>query len=161
MKPDICGSLHKEQEGTTLLEALVGLMLMAVVGLGLSYAASRSLTSQRYLNTQNIVVSQARQWLLSKNSTDIAAICGSTGSGTGPTITIGGQTAALSVTCETKTIVIGASHGEDKSKKAEGPCLTVSINDKSIRTKTVLSTPTDSDAAKALFGGNGKIEVSL
>lgn len=167
MKRDIFDNGRKSQTGTTLLEALVGLVLMSIVGLGLSYAASRSLTSQRYLNTQNVVVTQARQWLLTKSSADIAAVCGS--GGTGPSVTVGDKTAALDVTCETagaaKAIVIGTTtpgRGKpDESEDPKGHELTVSIVDSSVRTKTVLSTPENNEAAKAIFGGDGKIEVSL
>jgi len=53
----------RRQQGDVLLESLVGILLMALIGLGITYAASRAAVSQRDMKLQNIVVSQMRSLL--------------------------------------------------------------------------------------------------
>lgn len=43
-----------------LIEALIGTVLISIVGLGMSYTASRVIVSQRYLNAQSIAITQMR-----------------------------------------------------------------------------------------------------
>lgn len=59
------------QRGDILLESLIGILLMAIIGLGITYAASRAAVSQRDMKLQNIVVSQMRS-LLEQNG---ASLC--------------------------------------------------------------------------------------
>lgn len=56
-------STPRAQRGDILLESLIGIVLMAIVGLGLVYSASRVAVSQKDMNQQNIVVSQMRTLL--------------------------------------------------------------------------------------------------
>lgn len=53
--------LHRHQRGDTLLEALVGTLLLGIVGLGTTYVAARSVNAQRFAATQGAVVQQMRQ----------------------------------------------------------------------------------------------------
>lgn len=145
VKPAICDRRHILQSGSALLEALIGMILMAIVGLGLSYATAKSLHSQRFLNTQNIFVSSVREWLLTADGQKLARACNGSGQ---PEITIGDQTATLTVTCETQTVVIGT------------PSLHISINDDSVWTTINLVAPA-SATTQAMFGGDGRIQVSL
>lgn len=57
------GNAGLKQRGDMLLEALVGMVLLSVLGLGLTYATSRVLVQQRYANTQNLALSQMRHLL--------------------------------------------------------------------------------------------------
>lgn len=68
----------RQQRGDILLEALIGTLLMGIVGLGLVYSASRVAISQKDMNQQNIVVSQMRSLLQQRGQT----LC----SGTAPSI---------------------------------------------------------------------------
>lgn len=61
-----------KQRGDILLESLIGIVLMAIVGLGLVYSASRVAVSQKDMNLQNIVVSQMRALLQQEGR----ALCG-------------------------------------------------------------------------------------
>jgi len=51
------------QRGDILIESLVGILLMAIIGLGITYVASRAAVSQRDMKLENIVVSQMRSLL--------------------------------------------------------------------------------------------------
>lgn len=48
------------QRGDVLLEALIGMLLMMIVGLGLSHATARATVSQRNMNLQSLAVAQMR-----------------------------------------------------------------------------------------------------
>jgi len=56
-------SVPKPQRGDILIEALFGILLMSIIGLGISYVASRAAVSQRDMKLENIVVSQMRSLL--------------------------------------------------------------------------------------------------
>ncbi|MDM9650225.1 prepilin-type N-terminal cleavage/methylation domain-containing protein [Pseudomonas wenzhouensis] len=52
-----------KQQGTSLIEAMVSMVLVAIMGLGLAYASSRTLLTQRYTTTQNLAALQMREKL--------------------------------------------------------------------------------------------------
>lgn len=56
-------NLCRAQRGDALLEALIGILLLAILGLGLSYSVARMLASQRYAATHGIMVAQMRNAL--------------------------------------------------------------------------------------------------
>jgi len=56
-------SAPKPQRGDILVESLVGILLMMIIGLGITYVASRAAVSQRDMKLENIVVSQMRTLL--------------------------------------------------------------------------------------------------
>ncbi|MDH0898997.1 hypothetical protein N5C12_06480 [Comamonas aquatica] len=56
-------NLCRAQRGDALLEALIGILLLAILGLGLSYSVARMLVSQRYAATHGIMVAQMRNAL--------------------------------------------------------------------------------------------------
>ena len=66
------GTKHRRQRGDMLLEALIGVVLLGLLGLGLTYAASRVLAQQRYANTQDVVLRQMRATLETQG---VAALC--------------------------------------------------------------------------------------
>ena len=53
-------SQHK-QKGMTLIEALVAAVLLGVIFLGLTYALSRAIVSQRYTETQSLWLQETRE----------------------------------------------------------------------------------------------------
>lgn len=57
----------KKQSGVSLLEALVSLLLIAVMAAGLAMVSSRSLLTQRYVITQNLAVMQMREHMKTKD----------------------------------------------------------------------------------------------
>ena len=63
MKPSRSNNLRRAQSGDALLEALIGMLLLAILGLGLSYSAARMLATQRYAATHGIMVAQMRNAL--------------------------------------------------------------------------------------------------
>lgn len=145
MKQELCNNA-RQQRGSTLLEALIGVLLMAAIGLGLCYAVSRGMLSQRTLNTQNVVISQTRQWLLTSDETVLSSACSGTGSG--PTLTIGDASTTLVLSCNSGSVVIGTDD------------LNVTLASGSLATSFSVATPSTNDT-KAMFGGEGVIEVSL
>lgn len=58
MKQERCTKVRGKQRGDALLESLIGILLLAVLGLGLSYSAARMLSMQRYAASHSIVVAQ-------------------------------------------------------------------------------------------------------
>lgn len=53
-------STRHRQRGDILLESLIGIVLMSIIGLGMTYATSRAAVTQRDMKVQNIAVSQMR-----------------------------------------------------------------------------------------------------
>ncbi|GAB7531629.1 hypothetical protein PS3A_40430 [Pseudomonas sp. 3A(2025)] len=74
-----------------MLESLIGIVLMAIIGLGMTYASSRAAVSQRDMKVQNIAVSQMRDLIAKYGKT----LC-STNS-TRATITLPTQTTAITL----------------------------------------------------------------
>ena len=66
------GTKQRRQYGDMLLEALIGVVLLGLLGLGLTYAASRVLVEQRYANTQDSVLRLMRTTLETQG---VAALC--------------------------------------------------------------------------------------
>ena len=71
-KPARCTDPRRAQRGDALLEALVGILLLALLGLGLSHAAARMLAAQRYAAAHGIVDAQMRNALETQG---IAYLC--------------------------------------------------------------------------------------
>ncbi|WP_017902346.1 hypothetical protein [Pseudomonas asplenii] len=96
--------LRSRQRGDVLLESLIGVLLMATIGLGITYASSRAAISQRDMKLQNIVVNQMRS-LLEQNG---ALLC----SKSSITISIPTQTdpVPITATCTSApTVTVGTS----------------------------------------------------
>ncbi|MES2532154.1 MAG: hypothetical protein V4636_14045 [Pseudomonadota bacterium] len=131
------------QRGDAMLEALIAMVLLGVIGLGLSYAAARALNAQRYLNTQNLAVMQMRQTL---QQTGVTALCAAA---SGPSAIIASQTFVLDRNCQSVSVNVAATLADGSEpvalNGAATPVMTMS-----------LSTPSTT-ASRALFGGDGKI----
>ncbi len=124
-----------------MLEALIAMVLLGAVGLGLSYAAARALNSQRYLNTQNVAVTQLREVL---QQTGVTALCTAA---SGPSVVIANQTFVLDRSCQSVSVKVTASLPDGSELTATAPITTLN-----------LSTPTTA-ASRALFGGDGRISM--
>ena len=144
-KPARCTDPRRAQRGDALLEALVGILLLALLGLGLSHAAARMLAAQRYAAAHGIVVAQMRNAL---ETNGVQALCN-------------GATATLPIVdrktgepifsaidlpapeCSRDTVTITPPAGSTL------PATTVD----SVVTRMTLSTPDDeSSSARALLG---------
>ncbi|BCL76544.1 hypothetical protein JHS3_22800 [Jeongeupia sp. HS-3] len=135
------------QRGEALLEALIGIVLMAAIGLGLTYAASRAAVAQRYSNSQGIVVAQIRE----KLSTDgVSGLCAGA-----PSIKVGDSTLALAVTCDRNT----ASGGTHPVTIATNGIATVSLPANAVVTGISVAT-SDTSTSRELLGGTGEVAVS-
>ncbi|MBV6753291.1 hypothetical protein KV580_23475 [Pseudomonas chlororaphis] len=105
-------SVPKPQRGDILVEALFGILLMSIIGLGITYVASRAAVSQRDMKLENIVVSQMRS-LLEQNgallcTTNAALLVVSLPTQTAPQPIVATCTSPLPVTVGTSVITGGA-----------------------------------------------------
>lgn len=144
------GPPRRRQRGDALIEALVGILLMAVIGLGLSYAAGRALNSQRYQSTQNLAITQMRSQL--STTPRIQDLCGvSSGKLFEDLNKIAGLTSIdLAVpTCVQASVSVAV---------AGNAGLNVTLP-AGVVTSMRFSTQGTSDAA-SLFGGDGVITIS-
>lgn len=67
------------QRGASLIEALVSVLVVAIMGLGVVYAVSQILLNQRYATTQNFAVVHIREHLQrSESSTESFILAGET-----------------------------------------------------------------------------------
>lgn len=76
----------KKQSGVSLLEALVSLLLIAVMAAGLAMVSSRSLLTQRYVITQNLAVMQMREHMKTKDPAVDTGLVVDLGSSDGVTV---------------------------------------------------------------------------
>lgn len=129
MSRSFSGNGRKER-GDILMESLIGIVLMSIIGLGISYASSRATNTQRDMKLQNVAVSQMRN-LLSLNG---KALCTNASLAT---ITLPTQTNAINL---------------DVACAAASP---VTIGGRTITGGTSLGTVvlTTRTADNALFGG--------
>lgn len=134
---------RRTQRGDAMLEALIAIVLLGTIGLGLSYAAARTLNSQRYLNTQNAAVTQMRQAL---QQTGVTTLCAAA---VGPSTTIANQTFVLDRDCQSTAVDVTAMLPDGSEPIGLSSTVTPV-------TTMGLSTPSTT-ASRALFGGDGRI----
>lgn len=146
----------RSQRGDALLEALIGFMLLMVLGLGLSYAAARTMNSQRYASTQNIALNQMRG-LLQDDAKGLRTLCASGGATQQVKITpVGGDPLQIPVTasnCAQSDVTVGVAGNATLSVTLKGN----SAN--SVYTRMSLGTAADNDNARSLLG-NGSTVLS-
>ncbi|GGI21676.1 type II secretion system protein [Oxalicibacterium faecigallinarum] len=126
------------QQGDALLEALVGMLLIAVLGLGLAYAAGRAMNAQRYAATHGIVLSEMRNAM---EKTGIKTLCTGSGFTINPTLADGSHPIpALNIpaptNCTPETITVSVRNS------AGGIDTSFPTSNVSIITRMQLSTPT-------------------
>lgn len=56
-------SIRQTQQGFSLFEAMISVLLVSILGLGMAYATSQVLLTQRYTATQSLAVVQLREFL--------------------------------------------------------------------------------------------------
>ena len=142
-KPARCTDPRRAQRGDALLEALVGILLLAI--LGLSHAAARMLAAQRYAAAHGIVVAQMRNALETQG---IAHLCSNPHTFS---ITPAGGSAV--------SVELPAAHCEkhDVAISTGEPALSVTLPQAAV-TRMVFSTQ-DTGSARELLGP-GSIALS-
>lgn len=142
--PSTDARMLRGERGDALIEAIVGILLMTIVGLGLSYAAARALNSQRYQSTHNLMIAEMRNVLASQGLTNLCA-----GNVTVPNGSLLGK-ALPTPTCTQASVSVGVAGSTQ---------LNVTLPAGKVVTSLRLSTPRD-DATIGLFGGDGSIVFS-
>ena len=135
----------RAQRGDALLEGLVGALLLAIIGLGLTYAAARAVNTQRHASGHHIVLTQMLNAL---ETNGVQALC----NGATATLPIDNRKtdepifsdiALPAPECSRDTVTITPPAGSTL------PATTVD----SVVTRMTLSTPDDeSSSARALLG---------
>lgn len=147
MRPAPCTEARRRQRGDALLEAMVGLLIAALVGLGMAYNSARALNGKRFAATQTLGVSQLRNLLTHADS--LSTLCG------------GGSTLAIAAGDASST-----SFSVPTSISCTWATVTVSGAGLSATTSTqmlsglTLSTTAGNATAITLFGGDGVITLS-
>lgn len=139
MTKPFSGVKYRGQRGDMLLEALVGLVLLGVLGLGLTYAAARVLAQQRYANTQDIALRQMRHTLETQG---VAALCES---GSTPLLL-----AAQAQTFQMTATVQCSSHPVRVTAAGDLPAIDAPINN--VVTEMRFATPAQEAQAVQLLG---------
>ena len=119
------------QRGDILFESLIGILLMSIIGLGISYATSRAAVSQRDMKLQGMIVSQMRS-LLALNGNSLC--------------TTNAALAVITLPTQTTPIPLVATCTADTTVTIGGR----SITGGAILGKVVLTTRTSDNT---LFGG--------
>lgn len=138
------------QQGDALFEALIGFLLLMVLGLGLSYAAARALNGQRYASTQNIALNQMRGFLHSDAAGGgVRNLCGGAPLPSIRIKPVGGDELTIPVTasnCAKNDVTVGVAGNSSLSVTLSGSAAT------SVYTRMNLGTTADNDNARSLLG---------
>src|SRR4051794_33895370 len=63
---------RRAQQGFSLIEAMVSVLLVAILGLGMAYTTSRVLLTQRFATTQSLAIVQMREYLQTGDSQQVS-----------------------------------------------------------------------------------------
>ena len=142
-------SASNYQRGEALLEALIGILLMSVIGLGLSFSLARTFNAQRYISTQNIAIMQMRN-LLSISSISQASCSSSQSIPAYLNSNISTATnIPVTISCSpASSIVVGITGNTNFDKTI------------SVITRVSISTPANNAVAKSFFGGDGVVSLA-
>jgi len=97
----------KNQNGIALWEALVSVVLMAIVGVGLVYALTRTAVAQKNMNAQNLLVSKVRSSIL-QGETGLSSLCPDSGTNTN-TLSIGVANTTVNKSCQMTNVTVSAA----------------------------------------------------
>ncbi len=122
------------QRGVSLIEAMVAMLILAILFLGIAQVLARGLVSQRYMNTQNLAVLEMRERLQQNNE---ANLCSNPGN-----LSWLGNV-ELAINCNKSEVIISVDS------------ISMPITANSITLFT-----TENKNSKELFGGDGVIRVS-
>ncbi|MBB5190889.1 Tfp pilus assembly protein PilV [Silvimonas terrae] len=121
------------QTGATLLEGLIAILLLAIVGMGITFSLSRVALAQSTLNAQNSVIAQLRSGLQSISVNN--AFASATSSTTTCNLGMAGHlqlTASASVTtqnsCSLSTVSVSVA-GNTVTGTGQLPQISNSVND--------------------------------
>jgi len=78
LDPILSPRLHtgNRQRGASLFEALIGILLVAIMGAGLAHVTAKALHTQRYTTTQHLAVIQLREFLQTADSSKDKVVIG-------------------------------------------------------------------------------------
>lgn len=102
---------RRQVRGDALLEALIGAVLMAIIGLGLVYATSRAAVSQRHTNVQNLAVNRLRTLLQDDGISDGCATGGGSKTSLKLTLTPSVELKDVEKTCVVVPTTLTLKHG--------------------------------------------------
>lgn len=147
------GNAGRKQRGDMLLEALISMLLLGVLGLGLSYAGARVLVQQRYATTQDLALSQMRFALESQGlygppdaQPDVRGLC----DGAVRALQIGATQLIPSLQCTTQPVTVTVT-------PASGlPAMTAPIT--AVMTQMRYATP-DGNAQAIQLLGTGSVVI--
>lgn len=122
------------QRGVSLIEAMVAMLILAILFLGIAQVLARGLVSQRYMNTQNLAVLEMRERLQQNNE---ANLCSNPGN-----LSWLGNV-ELAINCNKSEVIISVDS------------ISMPITANSITLFT-----TENKNSRELFGGDGVIRVS-
>ncbi|MDQ9092141.1 prepilin-type N-terminal cleavage/methylation domain-containing protein [Pseudoalteromonas haloplanktis] len=122
------------QRGISLIEAMVAMLILAVLFLGIAQVLARGLVSQRYMNTQNLALLEMRERLQQSSETNLCTSPGSLN-------WVG--SVSLTASCNESEVTISAGG------------ISVPVTAYSITLST-----TENDTSTELFGGDGVIRIS-
>jgi prepilin peptidase dependent protein A len=159
-------SPNRSQRGDALIEAMVGVVLTAVISLGLSHATARAVSSQRFLNTQNIVVTKVRETLANSDDVSVKDYCACTAK---PSVTVGGHKSDMTMNCPQAAVAINLAppvspggSGRDKSKNNQGSRISLPANIPANTMVTSMNVGLQANESNAaLVGGNGAMGVAF
>lgn len=81
-------SVYSRQRGDTLIEALIAVLLVAILGLGLAYATSRTIRTQQAATVEGIVLNDMRRQFTENGVSTTCSTPQSISDGTGQQLTI-------------------------------------------------------------------------
>ena len=135
-------SRARHQRGSSLVEALIGTLLMGIILAGLSMVLSRTLVSQRYLNAQSTFLLEMRETLQNQGLEDICA----NGAGT---LLVGGTSVVFDASsCQSPAVTISLAGVSSHLAADTVPAISVNLS------------TTSNAATQSLFGGNGVMKFS-
>lgn len=153
--------IARRQRGDALLEGLIAILLMAIIGLGMTYVLARAANSQKNLNVQNLTVGQIQATL---QNAGVAAGCPASGSATSTfqiILTSGSQAAGVSDSrtrdhAEGKSDSHAGSLSESIQKECSITAVTASAN--GVQKTAMVPTVQFSTTSQSLYG-NDKLTV--
>ena len=145
----------RAQRGDALLEGLVGALLLAIIGLGLTYAAARAVNTQRHASGHHIVLTQMLNAL---ETHGVQHLCSGSGTATATLPIVDRKTgepifsdiALPAPECSRDTVTITPPAGSTL------PATTVD----SVVTRMTLSTPDDERSSARALLGPGSLALS-
>lgn len=123
------------QKGTSLLEALIAILLMTIVGLGITYSLTRAVYQQGKLNAQTTVLNELRGELQTAGMNDS---CNTTGVATSSAIALTSTSNSQSTVNRQCTLSLMSVTVSAASKTILLPVLTYTVADERLGSTSLL-----------------------